>query len=871
MSIPDITCIRNSRADCRSSRDISRRVDGNPLSVSALGLVCLLAATPWVGAAPAFDVPRLDDVTIDGDTAGWEQAFQIALLIPAQSPLPERETFSASARLGWNDDGLLVLASVVGTGGNESEKLEELWRGDSVELYLAPSPASPDRCQWVIAPGGSEQFPTTRSFLHDYRQTAELKKQPADITVATRRTATGYHVKALLPWSSLGIVPEVGREVACQIMVNRRQDDGGLDHLLWFPMHGAFGDSRKMHRLRLSRTSAPPSIARALGRTNYREAKTTFEVFADASLAGQEVRVRTVDELLATGWLQADSNGYARSELTGRITSCPEALVDVGEHVVDVVPLALPTTSLARACMIDMRLQLQSPALLTLPVAGGMYTVMRKVAGAEWTTLAKVLPSGEFRDPGMARGALYEYAVLRDAPVPASRFFCAGHEVPLVDRRGTVVLLIEQSQAAPLEAEVRRLIMDLVGDGWQVVSHQVAAEQSPLEVKQLIAAQPAQAVLLLGHVPVPYSGDFRPDGHEDHIGAWPADVYYGALDGEWTDATVTSTNAKSAERQHNVPGDGKFDQSEIPGRVGLAVGRVDFHDLPAFSADETTLLRDYLDRNNAYRQGRLAVESRGWVQDNFAGHPERFAYSGWQNLTTLLGPENVVTREWPNIEPTRSLWFYGCGPGGWQSMAGFGTTAQLATTPLNAVFTLMFGSYFADWDTSNNLMRAALAGDGGALTCGWAGRPHWYLHPMGIGATIGDCLRLTQNNPADGYQPVGGFPRSVHIALLGDPTLRMHRVLPPADLRVAGQSLKWRASPQPKVSYHVYRAATEFGPYERLTPMTIEDCEFTDRNGQPGQFYMVRAVALQATPTGSYYNASQGAFARNQTQGDADD
>ena len=409
------------------------------------------------------------------------------------------------------------------------------------------------------------------------------------------------------------------------------------------------------------------------------------------------------------------------------------------------------------------------------------------------------------------------------------------------------------------------MIFDLVGDGWQVVRRDVAANQSSVEVKRIIQAQPADAVFLLGHLPVPYSGDLRPDGHDDHAGAWPADVYYGALDGQWTDVAVTATNAASSARQHNVPGDGKFDQSEIPGPVRLAVGRVDFHDLPAFDATPTDLLRRYLDRLHAYRQGKLPVETRGWVQDNFSSHPERFGYSGWQNLTTLLGPENVVARDWPNVEPARHLWFTGCGPGGHESMAGFGNTKQLVTTPLNAVFTFLFGSYFADWDRPNNLMRAALASDDGALTCGWAGRPHWFVHPMGMGATIGDCLRLTQNNSADGYQPVGSFPRGVHIALLGDPTLRMHRVKPPTHLKarttVRGMRLSWQASPQTGAAgYQVYRAATELGPYARLTESPLEACEFTDPQGVPGNHYMVRAIALQLTPTGSYYNASQAAF-----------
>jgi len=63
---------------------------------------------------------------------------------------------------------------------------------------------------------------------------------------------------------------------------------------------------------------------------------------------------------------------------------------------------------------------------------------------------------------------------------------------------------------------------------------------------------------------------------------------------------------KDGKQEEN--GDGKFDQDTIPGPVQLAVGRVDLSRMPAFEADETTLLRQYLNRNHAWRHG-LAISS----------------------------------------------------------------------------------------------------------------------------------------------------------------------------------------------------------------------------------------------------------------------
>ena len=79
-----------------------------------------------------------------------------------------------------------------------------------------------------------------------------------------------------------------------------------------------------------------------------------------------------------------------------------------------------------------------------------------------------------------------------------------------------------------------------------------------------------------------------------------------------------------------------------------------------------------------------------------------------------------------------------------------------------------------------------------------------------MGETIGFSTRLTQNNDGLLYYPAR-IPRYVHIALMGDPTLRMHVVAPPSALVAAtnssgGVDLSWNASPDTVLGYHVYRA-----------------------------------------------------------------
>jgi hypothetical protein len=81
--------------------------------------------------------------------------------------------------------------------------------------------------------------------------------------------------------------------------------------------------------------------------------------------------------------------------------------------------------------------------------------------------------------------------------------------------------------------------------------------------------------------------------------------------------------------------------------------------------------------------------------------------------------------------------------------------------------------------------------------------------------------------------------------------------------------LSWKAAPEKVAGYHVYRGDAEFGPYERLTTVPVTAPSFADPAGATKHFYQVRAVVLQESPTGSYFNSSQGLFADSVLDEDA--
>jgi hypothetical protein len=375
-----------------------------------------------------------------------------------------------------------------------------------------------------------------------------------------------------------------------------------------------------------------------------------------------------------------------------------------------------------------------------------------------------------------------------------------------------------------------------------------------------------KAVFLFGHVPIFRCGSLNIDGHQAR--ALPADGYYGDMDGEWDGST-----------------------SYIPTDIDLMVGRVDLANMPGNGAatpwpGEVEMLRNYLNKDHNWRHKILTAPARALMGNRFGDfNGEAFAASGFRAFEPLIGPGTVTfaseldsapaNQKWSSMLGTGSyLWGYGCGGGSYVSMSGMGThgtygdiwSTDIVGQDAKAVFFMMFGSWLGEWDSTDNLMRAVLATPTMGLTCSWAGRPHWYYHHMGLGEPIGYSARVSQNNNGLYQNQVNYMMRGIHIALMGDPTLRLHQVAPPSAVIAASASgqtaLSWTASPDATLGYNVYRAETDAGPFTRITSSPIDAVAFTDTSAPAGtNIYMVRAAKIQNSPSGTYTNLSQGIFA----------
>jgi hypothetical protein len=549
-------------------------------------------------------------------------------------------------------------------------------------------------------------------------------------------------------------------------------------------------------------------------------------------------------------------------------------------HFLPVVFLLIAGNNYSQSCQ-DVSVELSaavqaSPPEITLNwianASATQYTLFRKLkTETAWGTAIATLAGTEIQyvDNVAEVGISYEYKVVRaGSNFTGYGYINAGIEIPATEQRGILILVVDNTFTVSLYDEIQRLTDDLEGDGWKVVRYDVSRTAPVTEVKGLILntynLDPVhtKAVFLLGHVPVPYSGDINPDGHPDHKGAWPADVYYAELNGNWTDVTVDDTLAADP-RNRNKPGDGKFDQGIIPNEAELQIGRVDLANMPAFTASEEQLLRNYLDKDHAYRHKVFTAVHRCVIDDNFGYFSgEAFAASGYKNMGPLVGPGNVISADYFTTMATESyLWSYGCGGGWYQGASGIGSTADFASSNLQGVFTMLFGSYFGDWDSPDNFLRAPLA-SGQMLTSAWSGRPHWQFHHMALGENIGYSTRLAQSNTSLYFGSYGS--RQVHIALMGDPTLRNDIVAPVSNVVASAVGtdcvITWSASTDPVLGYCIYMKNDTMTDYIRVNQNLVTGTSCTDSCLlYPGVYtYMVRAVLLQQSQSGTYYNLSQG-------------
>jgi len=525
------------------------------------------------------------------------------------------------------------------------------------------------------------------------------------------------------------------------------------------------------------------------------------------------------------------------------------------------------------------------------------YQISRKTTETDnWgTPLATISAANSFYlDSTALKGLVYEYRVakVKGNSIRAIGYVASGIEVALNHYRKNILILVDSSTYNNIDSNAwKTLKNDYYMDGYGVTLMLVSEYSKPPAIKTKISTWSNvnrnlnNQCLLIGRVPVAYSGtmltnttDLPPDAHPDHGGAWPTDLYYAEFDGAWTDFLTMTTNITRAANLNN-PGDGKFDPHFIPDNIDIQIGRIDFRMLPAQGISDFKMVENYLRKLHQFKIAAVKVPNKAFISDNFnylgGEMPMR---SGWNNASCMVGKNNITStgNYFDSCKANSYLYANVMGGGSFTNCSGVGASNQF-TDSIRAVFNVMFGSYFGDWNTQDNFLRSCLASKGLTLTNVWAHRPHWYFHQMAMGMQIGHSVIIAQNNLSDfslKYGYIGSFggnylDRRISMNLMGDPTLRMHYFDGAKNLNSNKTNsnknvvLTWTASSEPGVvGYHVYRTSRNGGVYYPITTAPLNALTFTDLNPYNGtNYYVVKAIKLETSNTGTYYNSSLGVMA----------
>lgn len=223
------------------------------ISVIALAL----SGAAWseeMNGETVFRIPHLDGIRIDGALEDWgDSGFRVDFITDPNGHFLPADDFDVRFRLGWNKDGLLVLAVVLDDIALEHEDLSRLWQRDCLELFFSSSVGSTHRHQVVIASGQDPKYKRVRRRIYDWRL-PDQKSSELTVRTASHVGTDGYVAEALLPWSNVDTDPCPGEEVGFQFVAHDFDGPGdasGPLRVAWFPAVGP-GSPFSMYSLRLS-------------------------------------------------------------------------------------------------------------------------------------------------------------------------------------------------------------------------------------------------------------------------------------------------------------------------------------------------------------------------------------------------------------------------------------------------------------------------------------------------------------------------------------------------------------------------------------------------------------------------------------------
>ena len=272
-----------------------------------LPLALAVPATALPEDEMVFDVPRLEGIAVDGDGSEWgDRGLRIGVIKSKEGTPTPAADLDVRFRLGWDDEGLLLLLTVHDDVPVEHPSMTELWSKDSVELFASTEPGSRTLYQVYLGPGRDPEFPEVRRKFFDHREGGESMAE-LDLSAARSLTETGYVFEVLMPWANLDCEPAPGAEAGFQFYVNDSdiRDQWDWYRALWYPRDAVHMYPGNMHRLRLAEKAGPP--VEVVSSAGLEGTRLRLDLAAVPELAGAGVSLMSGDRLAAETAFEPDA------------------------------------------------------------------------------------------------------------------------------------------------------------------------------------------------------------------------------------------------------------------------------------------------------------------------------------------------------------------------------------------------------------------------------------------------------------------------------------------------------------------------------------------------------------------------------------
>lgn len=520
--------------------------------------------------------------------------------------------------------------------------------------------------------------------------------------------------------------------------------------------------------------------------------------------------------------------------------------------------------------------------------------------GTDWVLVATNLPAGtnQWIDLDVSIGEVWEYQIRRQNTwsFNSQNYDAIGYTVGslLADKsnyNGQVILLVAENIATGLPILYERLKKEFTGEGWFVNELIVPKANSwnsgdtvvgiRNQIINIYNNAPSndkpKLLFILGHVPMPRSGSTlatAPDAHDQNKGARGCDAYYADIDGVFTDTATFNPGGLQTSLAENYPGDFKWDQDFFPSNIEMAFGRVDFEDIDDLNLSELEMMEIYLNKLSHYKN----------VENGFDMGVKNGFYAGFNNsndgsfriLPNISKSENVYEN---TVGTPHPQWVQNNGPFKiYMQNREVPDITEWETYGMDAAVFSSDQSYWGYNDVPQNnwvygRIRALIASNTKCVVALWTTTGANIFHQACSGAPLGLALKEIMNHntlnnnvekPPQEWDTEAWWNRT-HFAYIGDPSLRLYQVKPASNLSITNinnqATLSWIASPDTNViGYHVYKSTSEFGIYNRINSIPIQNLSFIDNNYQQNDWYMLRAVKIEESGCGKFINPSIGIF-----------